>query len=77
MEDDTYGGYYIPKGTLILANIWYVFTSFIIYHAIHPFSHHSSGKCPMTQKPTMIRTPSSLNGFLEKMGDLLSPIPGL
>lgn len=24
MEDDTYGGYYIPKGTLILANIWYV-----------------------------------------------------
>lgn len=44
MEDDTYGGYYIPKGTLILANIWYVFTSFIIYHAIHPFSHYSSGK---------------------------------
>lgn len=31
----------------------------------------------MTQKPTMIHTRSSLNGFWEKMGDLLSLILGL
>lgn len=33
MEDDTYEGYYIPKGTLILANIWYVFTLFNNYES--------------------------------------------
>ena len=26
-EDDVYKGWYIPKGALMLANIWYVFPS--------------------------------------------------
>lgn len=25
-EDDIYGGYFIPKGTAVIANIWYVYS---------------------------------------------------
>ena len=23
-EDDVYGGYYLPKGTIVIANVWYM-----------------------------------------------------
>jgi len=32
-EDDTYEGYFIPKGALLIPNIWYVFTSINRSHA--------------------------------------------
>lgn len=34
MEEDTYEGYYIPKGTLIIANIWYAFNFFNNYRSL-------------------------------------------
>ena len=27
MEDDTFNGYHIPKGTLVFGNVWWVFTA--------------------------------------------------
>lgn len=43
IDDDELQGYFIPRGTMVLANIWCVQSHAIFFHSIHAVSYHAQG----------------------------------
>lgn len=55
-EDDIHDGYYIPKGTLVIPNIWFV----LLFYSTSYFSDVALiGTCFATPGPTLNPTSSS------------------
>lgn len=68
MQDDTYNGMFIPKGTMVFANVWYVTACFARFQP--SWRNHGRscvltlgcvGRWPWTHACTTILRPSSLN----------------
>lgn len=68
MEDDTYNGYLIPKGSLIYPNIWYVLCCYGRARA------DSSDRRKITHDPDHYKDPMSFNPD-RFMGDTPEPDP--
>lgn len=63
VEDDVFRGYFIPKGTLVIANTWYVPVD--TEHACYQYSADhvdTAGRTPGTPTSTRIPSRSSPNG---------------
>jgi hypothetical protein len=71
-EDDICEGYLIPKGSLLLPNIWYV--DFAPQSMMHADPLCSIGSLLITQKYTMIQWHSSPTASFLMMGTYQSPI---
>ena len=56
--DEVYNGYYIPAGTVVCPNVWYVFDVCYMSELTHP----PLGLCPETPTNIMILSFSSLKG---------------
>ena len=65
-EDDVHDGYYIPKGSIVFANIWYALdvTAFMTVPLI---SSAFSGKWLMTARSILNHSLSIPNGLWDPM----------
>jgi hypothetical protein len=72
-EDDVHDGYYIPKGTLVIPNIWFVLFYFTPYFA----DWCLIGSCFTTPGRTLNPTSSSPSASSPGMGRSLklTPVP--
>lgn len=78
MEEDTYEGYYIPKGTLIIANIWYAFNFFNNYRSLIQVKSVSPWLSrQMTHDPEIYHDPEIFKPerFLGENGRPIEPDP--
>lgn len=61
-EADEYGGYYLPGGSLIIVNQWFVYSSLTVSKRRLTVSDFAAGQCPETQRISQTRRIFTPNG---------------
>lgn len=61
-EADEYGGYYLPGGSLIIVNQWFVYSSPTVSKRRLTVSDFAAGQCPETQRISQTRRIFTPNG---------------